>query len=272
MPRCSHALPARYHREVRKLILASFLLAACHRPKPVVYQPLDTEGGSDDTVTEPDDTTATDDGTPPTTTNPPATTNPPTTTQPKPEPVAMYALDEAISDALAEPLTYIGTGGWFGQVKNKTCAYRNSRVIVVNVYCTPKEMTSFSVVVLSPKKGRAYFYAEAKAPVSTVQRDRYFTFKAETGPVVVDAKLPALKMDGSYADLRAWDEKRYQRYAPSCSGGVELGQPQTGCSKELDAQADAWTARNGKFFQAPPPEWYRIVKELRTRAATDGTK
>lgn len=249
---------------MRSTLLVSLLAVACHRPKPVVYAPLEQSG-------EPAPPEA--EGEPPPNPTPPVTGTAPTPPAPTPPPAAkveMYALDEAIGDALAEPLTYVGTGDWFGVVRNKTCAYRNSRVIVVNVYCTTKEMTSFSAVVLSPKKGRAYFYAEAKAPVSGVTRDKYFTFKGETSPVVVDAKLGALALDMSYPDLRAWDEKRYHHYIPGCFGGTEMGQPQSGCSKELDAHAGEWAARNGKFFDAPPPEWYRLVKELRGRAAKDG--
>src|SRR5204862_2617314 len=107
---------------------------------------------------------------------------PPSPPVPEREPTGVYSLNEALSDALSGPWTYIGTGPWTGNQRVKACAYRNERVLVVNVYCTIKEVKAFRVDVFSPTRGRVRIYAEAKAPVSTIRRREYFTFTGESEP------------------------------------------------------------------------------------------
>src|SRR5438094_939643 len=66
-------------------------------------------------------------------------------------PVAsFYAVSDALTDAKASPLKRLGIGAWPGNYSIKGCVYKNDRVFVVDVYCTYKEQTAFSVVVISP--------------------------------------------------------------------------------------------------------------------------
>src|SRR5262245_54602601 len=67
---------------------------------------------------------------------PPAPIPPPVV---PPQPTGLFSLEEAVEDALSGPLTYVGTGPWTGNARLKACAFRNQRVLVVNVYCTVKE-------------------------------------------------------------------------------------------------------------------------------------
>src|SRR5262245_16142499 len=131
-------------------------------------------------------------------------------------------------------------------------------------------MKAFSIVVFSPTRGRAMIYAEAEKPISQLTRADYFTFKAETSPPGDDS-LPRVSLAWQYNQLRAWDEKRYYKWIPGCFGGVEIRKPQGGCLHELEAQAASWKARNQPFFDEPPPDWYRVVREMRARAVRDGT-
>src|SRR3954465_11720024 len=78
---------------------------------------------------------------------PPPPAPPPPPMVREPTPTGIYALDEALNDALSGPLTHIGTGPWTGNARVHACAYRNERVIVVNVYCTLKEVKAFRVDV-----------------------------------------------------------------------------------------------------------------------------
>src|SRR5207245_10338099 len=119
----------------------------------------------------------------------------------------LYSLQEALADVLAAPLTYVDTGPWFGMVHVDACLYRNDRVLVVNVYCTKKEQTAFRIDVFSPTRGRVMFYAEAKAPISTLTRAKYLTFKAEVEPAT---NLPQVALDMTMAKLHDADEARYK--------------------------------------------------------------
>lgn len=191
-------------------------------------------------------------------------------TRPQPDnPGVLYALDEALADAFSQRWTFVGTGEWFGMFRVNACVYRNDRVFIVNIYCTRKEMKAFGLVVLSPTRGRVYIYAEGDQTISTSTRKDWITFKGEAHLPVVDEKVPALRLDFTYAELRAWDEKRYYRHGPACYGGVEIKRPQGGCIHGLEAQKDAWAARNKAFLDEPNADWYRIVKEMRVRVTTD---
>jgi hypothetical protein len=189
--------------------------------------------------------------------------------QPITERGEMYALDEALADALSGPLVHIATGPWFGLSRINACVYRNERVFVVNIYCTTKEMNAFSIVVFSPARGRAVIYAEAEKPISQLRRPDYFTFKAETHPNVPDP-FPPVSLAWSYGQLTAWDEKRYYKYAPGCWGGIEIRNPTHGCLRELKGHANTWMQRNHEFLDNPPEDWYRILREMRARAKRDG--
>ena len=187
------------------------------------------------------------------------------------EPTGIYSLEEAVKDALSGPWTYVGTGAWPGNHRVKACAYRNERVLVVNVYCTIKEVKAFRVDVFSPRRGRVRIYAEGKAPISTVTRRDYFTFTGESEPAPGPrARLPPIALTMSFPELLDYDGRRYQAFLPSCYGGVEIGRRQGGCLRGLSRHASEWAEANRSFLREPPEDWYRVVRELRALAPQHG--
>jgi hypothetical protein len=207
---------------------------------------------------------------------PPPRPAPPPPVEERPAPVAepeepLYPLDEALADARSGPLTHIGTGPWHGLHRIWACAYRNDEVIVVNAYCTIKEMPAFRIDVFHPTRGRVTIYAEAEKPISRLTRADYFTFKGESEPLApASAGLPAFSLGMSLAELQAYDKARYEKFLPACWGGVEIHNAQGGCLRELKPLAADFAARNEAFLREPPPEWYQMVKDMRALAAKDG--
>src|SRR5436190_4570212 len=92
---------------------------------------------------------------------PPAPVLPPPVVQPR-QPAGLFSISEAVEDVLSGTWTYVGTGPWTGNARLKACAYRNERVLFVDVYCTVKEEKAFALEVFSPTRGRVRIYAEAK--------------------------------------------------------------------------------------------------------------
>ena len=179
---------------------------------------------------------------------------------PEPPTSPLYTITEALDDVLSGPLVFVGTGEWFGNFSIHACVYRNARVLVANEYCTAKETPAFGLVVLSPSRGRIHVYAEAEAAISTLARGDYATFRVEVQAPVEDP----LSLSFTYPELRAWDERRYNTYAPAC--WVETSAT---CAHELEPLLAAWTPSGDAFIDAPPPEWYRLVKDFHTRAVRD---
>jgi hypothetical protein len=174
----------------------------------------------------------------------------------------LYTITEALDDVAASPLEFIGTGAWFGNASIHACAYHNARVIVVNEYCTANETPALGLIVISPTRGRLSIYAEADAAISTLTRADYQTFNAEVQPAL--QKEP-VTLEFTYAELNAWEERRYNSHEGACW----YANAEDSCSGGLQPQLKAWTESAKPFITEPPASWYRLTKDLHARAARD---
>jgi hypothetical protein len=183
----------------------------------------------------------------------------------------LYAADEALRDVLSGELQYLGTGRWPGVERLSACAFRNDRVLTVNVYCTLTETHAFRIEVFSPERGRVRIYAEANGPLSARDRAGYFTFMAESGPPpAVEMHLRPLALSMSYPELRQYEQQRYAAYLPSCFAGEQHRNPLVGCLGTLASSKSQWAARTRAFLERPNSDWYRVMRQLRSLAALYG--
>ena len=183
----------------------------------------------------------------------------------------LYTYDEAFADIFSGPLKHIGTGEWHGLFRVYSCAYRNDRVIVINIYCTKSfEKKAFGLVVLSPTRGRAYLYAEAEKPISGLKRADYFSYRFEAEENIADNNLPAVSLAFTYDQLAAWDKRRYERYASGCFAGVENKRPLNGCMQKLRDFEKSWPDGHRAILANPPESYYKLVRDLRERAKREG--
>ena len=186
-------------------------------------------------------------------------------------PTDLYTADEGLRDVLSGELEYLGTGRWPGIERSRACAFRNDRVLIVNVYCTRTETPAFRVDVYSPTRGRVRIYAEANGPVSTRARSDYFTFMVEGGlPPDADAPVDHLALNMNYQELSHYEEQRYRAYLPGCYAGQRHYQTVSGCMGTLASRQDEWTSRNQSFVQSANDDWYRVIRELRALATRYG--
>jgi hypothetical protein len=189
-----------------------------------------------------------------------------------PRPVeGLYAVDEALRDALSSPWQHVGTGRWPGISRMYSCAFRNERVLIVNVYCGTTAVRAFRVDIYSPERGRVSIYAEASGPIVARTRHQYFTFMAESEPQPgPEAHMPALALTMSFAQLRAYDKQRYGAYLPACYGGQQHARLRGACLGALAARSSEWAQRNRPFLERASDDWYRVVREMRALAGHHG--
>lgn len=199
----------------------------------------------------------------------PSATIAPATLSP-PESSGMYGAEEALRDVLSSPLEHVGTGTWPGNGRMHACAFRNQRVIVVNVYCGVEDGPAFRVEVLSPQRGRVRIYAESKAPVSEQSRASYFSFMVESEPPAPGSALPPPALPMSFSALQTYDERRQAAYLPACYGGTERHSERSGCLGPLSPQATTWMAQHHTFLENASDDWVRVVRELRALATRYG--
>jgi hypothetical protein len=172
---------------------------------------------------------------------------------------------------LSGELEYLGTGRWPGVERSHACAFRNARVLIVNVYCTLNETQAFRIDVYSPARGRVRIYAEASGAVSGRRRDDYFTFTAESGPPPSpDARLAPVALTMSYEELRRYEQQRYDAFLPGCFGGEQHQRPLNGCLGALAPRAEQWAAENRGFLERANDDWYRVVRQMRSLAGRYG--
>lgn len=183
----------------------------------------------------------------------------------------LYAAEEALRDVLAGELQYLGTGRWPGVERSRACAFRNDRVLIVNVYCTLNETPAFRIEVYSPERGRVRIYAEANGPISGRKRAEYFTFMTESGPAPEpNAAMRPLSLAMSYEELTNYEQTRYDARLPSCYGGQQFHQHVGGCHGTFGPEGHEWTARNRAFLEHPTDDWYRVIGRMRTLATLYG--
>jgi hypothetical protein len=190
---------------------------------------------------------------------------------PEPASPELYSAQGALRDILSGELEYIGTGRWPGVERLRACAFRNHRVVVVNVYCSLYEQPAFRIEVYSPERGRVRIYAETKGPVSARPRRDYFTFMVESSlPPTAAAGLPALALQLPYEELRRYEQQRYAAYLPSCFGGEQNESAVGGCLGALASRRDQWAAEHREFLQQANEDWYLVVQKLRALATRYG--
>jgi hypothetical protein len=192
----------------------------------------------------------------------------------------MYSPFEALADAAAAPLEYLGTTVWPGIFEISSCVYRNDRVFVVDVYCTTNEMNSASLLVLHPKRGRVRVYAEDRSPISKIPRGGYLHWKLESEEPPPAGKVqPPLALSMNLAQLVKYEKGRYDASPPACwvsrwtgaRPGSASPPSDASCRRKTAEAARAWTAATAGFGQ-PPEIWYALLERFRALATKNAKR
>ena len=180
--------------------------------------------------------------------------------EPTPTSTPLYPPADAIADALSGPLiTVPGDTGFGPNEKLPDCFYRNDRVFVINRYCSKREIHTTGVQILHPERGIVEFYAEARAPISSITRADYEQWRIE-----VRDPLPGLRVDQPLAEVHKWKSRRMREAQQVCwTGFGSPGGVPTGCHYKTPELEQAWMDSHDALLKAAPPGWYELVRELR---------
>ena len=180
--------------------------------------------------------------------------------EPTPTSTPLYSPAEAVADALSSPL--IKMEGDTGNVPNERlpdCFYRNERVIVINRYCSKREINTTGIQIMHPERGVIYFYAEASAPISSITREDY-----EQWNIQVRDPLPGMRVDQSMAQVQKWMSRRVSEAQQGCwTGFGSPGGVPTGCHYKTPEIKQAWMDSHDALLKDVPPGWYELVREMR---------
>jgi hypothetical protein len=182
----------------------------------------------------------------------------------------LYPPDEALADALASPLKHLGTGVWPGRYKIPSCVYRNEKVLVLDSFCTIREMNPTTVWIFHPERGIAIFSAtgDRGALVSQVKRNQYeqWTF-ASLDP------YPGMDLTFGFEELTDWEKRRSVFSRGSCSAALVTTSPtRATCSFKTPEIEEWWQGYYRPMLDEAPTGWYELIKRLRKLAPRYGKK
>ncbi len=180
--------------------------------------------------------------------------------EPTPTSTPLYPPADAIADALSGPLVpMVGDTGFGPNEKLPDCFYRNDRVIVINRYCSKREINTTGIQIMHPERGVIYFYAEARAPISSITREDYEQWRIE-----VRDPLPGLRVNQPLAEVQQWMSRRVREAQQVCwTGFGSPGGVPTGCHYKTPEIKQAWMDAHDALLKSTPPGWYELVREMR---------
>jgi len=171
--------------------------------------------------------------------------------------------EELLADAMGSPLKHVATDA--DGVNIPRCLYRNDEVIVVNDYCTIREIRTTGILIYHPRKGVAQLYAEAKEPISTIGREDYTQWRFEARD-----PFPGLDLTEDFQRLDRYDSRRRKLAPGGCTAGMFLGNDKNAmCWLKTPEIGAWWESHYRPMLREPPREWFALVKELRNRAKKD---
>ena len=182
----------------------------------------------------------------------------------------LYPPDEALADALSSPLRHLGTGVWPGRYKIPSCAYRNEKVIVLDSYCTLREMNPTTVWIFHPERGTAVFSASGDrgALVSKIKRESYEQWGFSTLE-----PYPGLNLAMSFRELTDWEKRRGVFSRGSCGASLTTSAPKrASCGLKTPDIEEWWQGYYRPLLEVAPADWYELVKRVRALAPKYGKK
>ena len=176
----------------------------------------------------------------------------------------LYNIHQAMEDVFSSPLEFIGTGEWYGEHPYPSCAYKNDKILIIDNYCSRREITTFSVTFFSPERGylKIYAYTEStKKAVSKIDRGLYDSFYVTSQPPPSEGMTEkSLSFDMNYRALRDYNRARAKlhRYV-ECYEGFKVDYMRGCTDKRISAN---YVDVHESFIKAPNERWYDFVRHI----------
>ncbi|MES2964507.1 MAG: hypothetical protein V4760_11495 [Bdellovibrionota bacterium] len=183
---------------------------------------------------------------------------------------ALYTPQEALTDALSEPLTFVGyyMPKYSESQKYPNCLFKNSKVLLMSSYCVRQNVPAGSVKfhATDPSKGYVRIYTEIQNPnkdISTAKRADYLEFILSTSVRITEQ---AFDPSMSVKAYEKWEDIENKNYTKYCVTGQSFkDQPYSTACADITNELHVWGPHGFKFWQKSDPKWPKLLKALKSQ-------
>lgn len=174
----------------------------------------------------------------------------------------IYTPAEAIADANADPLVFMGKGLLYGSISIESCVFKNSRAYVIHRYCTKPEVGAGDMTVYSfARKQMIKIHAESSRNQTPISETDPKDYTPEYWYVDFSILPQDFSSTMTFTQFLAFFEKHNKTYPPTCFVSSRFSQ----CEQGLK-DYESWLPIAGEFRQNPPRQWVETLSLLKSLA------
>lgn len=183
---------------------------------------------------------------------------------------SLYTPQEALRDALSEPLTFVGyyMPKYSESQKYPNCLFKNSKVLLMSHYCVEGNVPAGSVMIHANDVTRGYVriyteIADTKRDISTATRSDYVEFLLSTSARITEQ---AFDVDWSAKDYEKWEARENKKYSKYCVTGHSFkDQPHSTVCTDLTNELHVWGPHGFDFWTNSDPNWPKLLKKIKAQ-------
>lgn len=167
-----------------------------------------------------------------------------------------YQLSDALADAFSEPLSLIGKGRLYGYMSVDSCAFKNSKVIVVHGYCRNPEAPAGDIQIYSlADKQVVTIHAESTSNSTPISEANPKDYDPDFWYVSINPLPKDFTLDMSFNEFGTFYKTLHLSYPPYCV----VSSKHSVCDKNLPEYESTWLPSANEFRKEPPKSWQQIL-------------
>jgi hypothetical protein len=183
---------------------------------------------------------------------------------------ALYTPQDALKDALSEPLAFVGyyMPKYSESQKYPNCIFKNSKVLVMSSYCVRGNVPAGSVRIhaTDASKGYVRIYTEIqsmKQDISTAKRGDYLEFLLSTSARITEQAWDPNMSAKAYEKWEDVENKDYTQYCVTSQSFKD--DPYSTVCKDITNELHVWGPHGFAFWQKSDPNWPKLLKKIKAQ-------